>query len=157
MKNLTKYFFVFGLVFLVSCFPPKNKEEYLSRFEAFVNRVEENHEKYNKKDWEWANSQFEKYNQDWYLKFKGDYTLEEQIKIKGLILKYNTLKNEEDIGKVIKELFEDDIDEIKQKVKEYIDNDMDEDLDKLLEGAEEIGDSAVKVIEEIIEKIDNSF
>lgn len=157
MKNLSNYFFVFALVFLASCFPPKNKEEYLLKFEAFVKRVEENHENYNKKDWEWADSQYEKYHNDWYLKFKGEYTLEEQLKIKGLILKYNTLKNEEDVGKLIKELFEDDVDELKEKIENYIDNEMDEDHEKLIDGAEEIGDSAVKVIEEIIEKIDNSF
>ena len=46
---------------------------------------------------------------------------------------------------------------MKGKLENYIDKNLDEDLDKLIEGASEIGDSAVKVLEEIIEKIDNSF
>jgi len=157
MKNLSINIFAFALIFLVSCLPPKNKEDYLTRFEKFIDRVEQNHKEYNKNDWEWADTQFEKYNKTWYLKFKGDYTLEDQIKIKGLILKYNAIKNDEDFEKIIKELFEEDVDEIKEKVENYLDNDMDEDLEKLIEGVEEIGDSAVKVLEDITENIDNSF
>jgi len=34
---------------------------------------------------------------------------------------------------------------------------MDDDLEKIIEGASAIGDSAIKVLEDIIEKIDNSF
>ena len=151
------YVVVFNFIFLVSCLPPKTKEEYLNRFEAFIERVEENHEKYNKKDWEWADSQFKKYNSEWYRKFKDEYVFEDQIRIKALILKYNALKNDEDFQNVIKDLFKEDVDEVKKKVEDYVDKDFDDDLEKLMEGAAAIGDSAIKVLEEIIEKIDNTF
>lgn len=142
---------------MLACLPPDNKEEYILRFERFIGRVEENHKKYNKKDWEWADSQFEKFNDSWYTKFKGNYTLEDQIRIKTLTLKYNALKNNEDFGEVLKELFKNDLDEVKKKVGDYVDKDLDNDLEKIIEGATVIGDSAIKVLEDIIEKIDNSF
>ena len=145
------------LIFLVSCLPPKNKEAYILGFEKFVDRVEENHKNYNKKDWEWADSQFNKYSAEWYTKFKGEYTIDDQIKIKTFILKYNSFRNNEDIGKILKDLFKEDVEKMKGKVEEYIDKDMEEDLEKLIDGATEIGDSAIKVLEEIIEKIDNTF
>lgn len=141
----------------VSCLAPTTKESYLEKFGKFIERVEQNHKNYNKKDWNCADSQFEKYNNNWYLKFKGEYTLNDQIIIKSLVLKYNSYKSNEDFKQILKDLFEDDVDEMKGKLENYIDKNLDEDLDKLIEGASEIGDSAVKVLEEIIEKIDNSF
>jgi len=158
MKQISKYILVLSLVaYLVSCAEPGSKEEYLEKFVKFVNRVEENHKDYNKKDWEWADSKFSKFKKEWYQNFKEEYTIEEQIKIKGLIIEYNSYKNNEDFGTILKELFQDDVDDIKGKVEEYIDKDMDEDLEKLIEGASEIGDSAVKVLEEIIIEIERSF
>lgn len=153
VKILTLFLFIIT----VSCQAPKTKEEYLNNFEKFVDRVEQNHKKYNKKDWEWADSQFEKYNKKWYLKFKGEYSLENQIKIKALIIEYNSFRNKENLGEIIKELFEKDVNKMKEKVENYVEEDLDEDVEKLIEGATEIGDSAVKVLEDIIEKIDHSF
>ncbi|MEN8115623.1 MAG: DUF6565 domain-containing protein [Bacteroidota bacterium] len=153
-----KYFLLVVIaVFMVSCGEPASKESYLERFDKFVNRVENNHENYTQKDWEWADTQFEKYNSEWYLKFRDEFTLKDQIKIKGLIIEYHSYKNNEDVDEMLKELFKDDVENIREKVEEYIDNDMEEDLDKLIEGAAEIGDSAVKALEDIIEELDNSF
>lgn len=155
---ILKGLLIFSLfVFVTSCLAPSSKESYINGFEKFVKRVEQNHKKYNKKDWKWANTHFDKYRNQWYKKFKGEYSLTDQIKIKGLILEYNAYKNNEDFSKIIKELFNKDLDKIQGKVGDYIDNDMDEDLDKLIEGAEVIGDSAVKVLEDVIEKLDNTF
>ena len=145
------------VVFMVSCLAPKNKEEYIKRFEKFVLRIEKDHKKYNNKDWKWADAQFEKFNKNYYLQFKGEYTLEDQIKIKTLILKYNSFKNNQDFGKIIQQLFHDDVDKIKGKVEDYVEKDMDKDLDELIKGAAVIGDSAIKVLEDVIEKIDNTF
>lgn len=136
---------------------PQSKESYLEKFESFVGRVEKNHKQYNQKDWEWTDSQFEKYNNDWYLEFVDEFTLQDQIKIKSLIIRYYSYKSKEDLGEMLRKLFEEDVDGIRKKVEDYIENDMDGHLDKLIEGAEEIGDSAVKVLEDIIQELDNSF
>lgn len=157
-KNLTKYFIVASMVlFLVSCLNPSSKESYLEKFESFVDRVEQNHKKYNNKDWEWSDSQFEKYNSDWYLKFSDDFTLSDQIKIKSLIIRYHSYKNKEDISEVLKQLFKEDIDDVHKKVEEYIENDMEDDLGTIMEGAAAIGDSALKVLEDVIEELEESF
>lgn len=158
MKEFSKI--VFGIIlaiFMVSCLTPSSKESYLEKFERFVDRVEQNHEKYTEKDWEWAEEQFQKYSSDWYLKFKSEYTFHDQIKIKGFIIRYHSYKTRQDVGEVLNQLFKEDVDDVRKKVKEYIDNDMDEDLDKLLDGAAAIGDSAVKVLEDIIKELDESF
>ena len=157
-KLVTKLLIIFGLVvFVVSCLTPATKESYLGKFENFVERVEQNHKSYNKKDWLWADSQFEKYSKIWYSKFKGEYTIKDQLKIKSLILEYNSLKDDKDFGEALRELFNDDVKDIHEKIEEYIEKEMDEDLEKLFEGAEEIGDSAVKVLEDTIDKIERKL
>lgn len=158
MKQISKYILVASLfVFIVSCSAPSSKESYLEKFEHFVDRVKKNHEQYNKKDWTWADSQFEKYHNDWYLKYRDEFTLSDQIKIKSLIIRYHSYKEKEDIGEILQQLFNDDVDDVRKKVKKYIENDMDEDLEILKEGAASIGDSAVKVLEDIIIELEESF
>lgn len=158
MKQFSKYILASCLaILMVSCLTPKSKETYLEKFERFVERVEQNHKKYNAKDWEWANSQFDKYNHDWYLKFTDEFTLEDQLKIKSLIIRYHSYKNKQGIGEMLRDLFKDDVNEMGDKIEEYIDSDMDEDLEMLKKGATAIGDSAIKVLEDIIKELDESF
>ncbi|WP_321370856.1 DUF6565 domain-containing protein [uncultured Draconibacterium sp.] len=142
---------------LIACAAPTTKEDYLDSFERFVQRVESNHKKYTQKDWEWADQRFERFNSVWYLDYRDDFTVEDQIKIKGLIIKYHALKNKESVGDLLRDLFKDDVNNIGDKVQKYIDEDMDEDLDKIIKGATEIGDSAVKVMEDIVRELDESF
>ncbi len=157
MKSV-KYISVVSLVFLVvSCWAPSSKEAYLEQFEKFVERVDQNHKKYTSKDWEWADERFEKYNSEWYRKFQDELTLEDQIKIKSLIIKYHTLKNKQSVGDILRDLFKDDVNHFGKKMEEYIDEDMDEDIDRIIDGAEAIGDSAVKVLEDVVRKLDQSF
>ncbi|HYQ56034.1 MAG TPA: DUF6565 domain-containing protein [Draconibacterium sp.] len=151
------YLMVWCLLGMVSCSAPTSKQDYLDRFERFVEQVENNHKKYGGKDWEWADDKFEKYNSEWYLEYSDDFTVEDQIKIKGLIIKYHALKNKESIGDMLRDLFKDDVNDIGDKIEKYIDEDFDEDLDKIIDGATEIGDSAVKVLEDVTRKLDESF
>lgn len=158
MRKISKYIvFTSLVVFMTSCLSPNSKESYIEKFEHFVNRVEQNHKKYNNKDWQWADSQFQKYNGEWYLKFSDEFTVPDQIKIKSLIIRYHSYKNKEDISEILKQLFKDDVDDVREKVEKYIENDMDEHIDLLLEGATAIGDSAVKVLEDIIRELEESF
>ncbi|WP_372647357.1 DUF6565 domain-containing protein [Draconibacterium sp.] len=153
----SKYLILCCMVWLVACTTPSSKEDYLDQFERFVERVDNNHNKYGKKDWEWADEKFEKYNSEWYLEYRDDFTVEDQIKIKGLIIKYHALKNKESIGDMLRDLFKDDVNKIGDKIEKYIDEDFDEDLDKIIDGATEIGDSAVKVLEDVVKQLDESF
>lgn len=63
----------------------------------------------------------------------------------------------DDNSDLLKQFFKNDVDDVREKVEEYIENDMDEHLDLLIDGATAIGDSAVKVLEDVIEKIEESF
>lgn len=158
MKRVSKILFLLPMVvFMASCLAPTSKESYLAKFEKFVDRVEENHEKYNDKDWEWTDSQFNKFNGEWYLKYRNEFNLSDQIKIKSLIIRYHSYKSKDDVNEVLKLLFKEDVDDVRKKVEDYIDNDMDEDLEIIMEGAAAIGDSAVKVLEDIIEELEESF
>jgi len=145
------------IVLMVSCWAPSSKEAYLEQFERFVERVDQNHKKYTKKDWEWADERFEKYDSEWYRKFQDNFSMEDQIKIKSLIIKYHTLKNKQSVGDILRDLFKDDVNHFGKKLEDYIDNDMDDDIDRIIEGAEAIGDSAVKVLEDVVRNLDQSF
>ena len=158
MKHFVKYIFILSItVFAVSCLTPMSKESYLDGFEKFVDRVEKNHKKYTQKDWEWADAQFQKYNGHWYEKFSDELELTHQIRLKSYIIRYYSYQNKEEISEVLKQLFNEDVDEVRAKVEEYICNDLEEDIELLFEGAAAIGDSAVKVLEDIIEELEESF
>ena len=155
-KTIRKSSWFLALAFLaVSCMVPTSKESYLEKFENFVNRVEKEHENYNKKDWIWADKQFEKFSDDWYNEYREEMTWEEKLRVKMIILKYKTIKGEEDLDSGIKKFMKEDAKELREEIEEYLENDAEEDLEKLREGMEEIGDSAVKVFEDIVRSFKN--
>lgn len=145
------------LVAVTACMAPSSKAIYLERFESFVDRVEENHKHYTKEDWQWADRQFKKYSTDWYMQFRGEYKLEDQIKIKSLIIEFHSYRDEKDVGEILRDLIKEDVNAMGEKIQEYIDNDLEKDLDELIGGAAIIGDSVVKVLEDVIEEIEESF
>lgn len=157
-RIVAKLMLVIAIIFMVSsCLVPTSKDSYLQDFEKFVDRVKKHHKDYNKKDWKWADSMFEKYSKDWYQKFKNDLTTEEKLEVVKLKLLYRNYKEPDVVHELYKNFIDDDATELKEKFDEYIEEDFEEDIDKLIEGMKEIGDSAVKVVEDIIEKIDNRF
>jgi hypothetical protein len=158
MNKVVQYCLVFSLLVLItSCLEPYSKEKYIERFEQFVKRVEKNHKQYNAKDWEYADARFEKYNTQWYLKFSDEFTVSDQVRIKSCIIRYHTFRNKESLSEILRQLFKEDIDQAHEKLKDYLEKDMDQDLEKLIEGATAIGDSAVKVLEDVINKLEDSF
>ncbi len=147
---------VCSFLFLNSCQKPETKDEYLNKFKNFIERVDKYHEDYTKNDWEWADERFKLYSVDWYDEFKDDLTTEEKIEVIALKLEYRSMKEPSAISDLLNNL-KDEENEIKQKLDEYLKKDFDEDIEELMDGMIEIGDSAVKVIEDIFEKIDNRF
>jgi hypothetical protein len=141
-------------VFLVSCSTPGSKDAYFDKFEKFIQRVEEDHADYNKKDWEWADSRFEKFNTEWYEKYKDDFTTEEQIEVKTLVVKYYSMKSKKGLGRFLKDLFKDvDLDGIDEDIQEYIDNNLDDDIDELIDGVTGITDSVINVLDNVVESL----
>ena len=158
-KKYTSQFFVFSFffVFFCSCLKPAGKEAYLSGFKKFIERVERHHANYNKNDWEWADRKFEQYSNTWYFKFKDELSSRDELEVVIMKLKYQNMKNPNIISDVLKNLGQEDNQEIKEKINDYIENDFDKDVEKMMEGLKEIGDSAVKVLDDIFEEIDNRF
>ena len=154
-KFLSRGLIITGVLFLVySCFAPANKEVYLEKFEKFIETVEKGHEQYTEDDWQWADKRFEKFSGEWYRKFKGEYTLEDQIRIKGLIVTYKMLKGNMDTNSTLNDLFREDLDDFKKRIDDYLENDADEDLEKLKEEAGKMGDSAIRLLDEVLKDLE---
>lgn len=144
----------FAIVFMVtSCFAPSSKETYLIQYEKFVANVGKNHKNYNKNDWEYADKRFEKFSTEWYNQYKNELAPSDETKVASLAAQYQSYKGVNKLREFYDEVLKKDVTEIKEKIRYYIDNDMNEDLEKLKEGAKEIGDSTLKVVEDIIEEI----
>lgn len=157
----TKYFpAVVTAAFLLlvsSCMVPTSKETYINRFEKFVERIEKEHEKYESKDWKWADSQFEKFSEEWYDIYREELSLREKLQVQTLVIRYETLRGRDKTEKRIREYLKEDAKELREKVEEYLQEDADEDLEKLKQGMKEIGDSAVKVFEDIVKSLDEKL
>lgn len=147
-----KWIFISFLLVLSSCSAPGDKQDYLNQFEHFVSRVEQNYENYKKSDWEWANERYYKFSNEWYDRYKKDLTSLEHIKVAELKLRFRQLKTESSLQK-LKQALKEGAADAKKDLQEYLRNEADEDLENLAEGARAIGDSAVKVLKDVIQTI----
>jgi hypothetical protein len=154
-KWMVYAFFLVVLGLAISCLAPENKETYLTRFSQFVNRVKEDHSKYTASDWEYADKRFRKFSEEWHDRFDEELTASEELKVAALILQYNMYKGKDKLENIYRKELKEDVDELKEQIEYYMENDMEEDLERLKQGAREIGDSALRVVEEIIESIGN--
>lgn len=138
---------------LTSCMQPTTKEAYLKGFEKFVADVEKNSGKFTESDWKWANKRFSRYTGEYFEKFREEMTLEEKIEV--TLLKGRFLANRETsrLGRTVFENLPEEISKMGEDVKKYLDENLEEDLREISKGAREIGDSAVKVVEELLEEL----
>jgi hypothetical protein len=138
---------------VTSCFTPSSKETYLGQYERFIDNVGKNCKNYNKKDWNYADQRYEKFSSEWYNLYRDEFTTADEIKVVSLAAKYQSYKGGDLLYDFYDKVLKKDVRDLKKKIEYYIDNDMDEDLEKLKEGAKEIGDSTLKVVEDIIKEI----
>jgi hypothetical protein len=143
------------LVMLVvsSCVIPVSKERYLANFERFVNNVEKNSKDFKRKDWRWADKRYRLYSDNWYEKFREELTLKEQLQIAGMKIRYMALKEGSKMRRIVDEKLAEDIEKLGEDMGKYFDENLERDVDRLTKGAREIGDSAVKVVEDILKEI----
>jgi hypothetical protein len=141
------------VIFTTSCFVPSSKESYIRNFERFVKDVEKNGEKFKASDWKWANARFSKYSSDWFEMYRKDMNLEDKMTVSALRARYLAAKGGSKIGKFINENLKKDLDELGDEMKKYIDEDLNEDIEQIKKGAQEIGDSAVKVMEDVLKEL----
>lgn len=143
------------LVMLVvsSCLIPASKERYLANFERFVDNIENNSKEFKRKDWRWADKRYRLYRDNWYDRFREDLTLKEQLQIAGLKIRYQALKEGSRPRQIVDEKLAEDLEKLGEDMGKYFDENMERDVDRLTKGAREIGDSAVKVVEDILKEI----
>jgi len=143
-----------GLLLLLSaCAEPASKEQYLKRFERFVADVEEHAEKFNKNDWRWADERFDRYCFRYYDRFSDGLTLQEQLQVTGLKLRYQAMKDQRGFPAFFDKYLKRDLKKMEGEAREYVKKDLDKDIDKVVKGAREIGDSAVKVLEDVLNEL----
>ena len=138
---------------VTSCMVPSSKESYIRNFERFVKDVEKNADSFKAGDWKWANARFSKYSVEWYEKFRVDLKMEENVKISSLRVRYLAAKEGSRTGKFIDEHLRKHIDTMGDEMKKYLDENLYKDVEEIKKGAKEIGDSAVKVMEDVLKEI----
>jgi dipeptidase len=155
MKPYLFRILTFTLVMLMvsSCLIPASKERYLANFERFVNNVEKNSKEFKRKDWRWADKRYRLYSDNWYEKFREELTLREQLQIAGLKIRYKALKEGSRMRRIVDEKLAEDLEKLGEDMGKYFDENLERDVDKLTKGAREIGDSAVKVVEDLLKEI----
>lgn len=153
-SRLIKSVMVVFLFFpVVSCLEPASTADYLDRFEQFVKDVEKNGSKFNESDWKWANKRYSKYTGVYYDRFREDLKMEEKIRVTVLKGRYLAAKGSSSEGRLIQENLKENVDKLGQDVQKYLDENLDEDIEEITKGAREIGDSAVKVVEEVLREL----
>ena len=150
LKNIA---ILFAIVLITSC-SPQSKESYLKRYEKFISEVKMNSTNYTEADWIKIDEKFERFSKEWYSKFEEDLTWKEQLLIAKYNVQYNTFKSKTEIIDFYNLFIKEDYEELKKQIKEYSENDMKEDMQFLIEQANEIGEDAIKAIEDIMKELD---
>lgn len=155
MKQVLRKLLVFFMIVQLfsSCMILANKDRYVSNFERFVKNVEKNADMFKPKDWRWADKRYHTYSVDWYQKFRAELTLQDQIRIASLKIRFQAVKDSRGFKRRIDEQISKDLEKMGEDVGKYLDENLDRDLEKLSKGARAIGDSALKVVEDLLMEI----
>lgn len=154
MKNIMRFIPVFLILFVVgSCIVPSSKDSYLSNFERFVKDVEKNAHKFTKQDWRWSNKRYSKYSEEWYGKFEDNLNLQEKIRVTTLRTRYLVAKESSETGRHMNENLKKQLDKASDELKKYLDENLDKDIREISKGAREIGDSAVKAVDDALKEL----
>jgi vacuolar-type H+-ATPase subunit H len=144
---------VLMLLLASACTIPSSKESYLANFERFIRNVEKNAGKFTSRDWNWSNRRFSKYSHEWYERFEHDLNMDEKIKVTELKSRYLSAKAKNFAGSILNEELQKDVEKAGKEIKKYLDENLEKDIREISKGAKEIGDSAVKVMEDILKDI----
>ncbi len=153
--NFPLRIFVVGWIVLLtsSCSEPGTKEAYMKGFEKFIERVKTNYRNYNQNDWKWADLRFEKFNSEWFNHFKEELSAGEKLKVAAWVVEYEAMKGSDSIRDFYRKNISSEVDKTGQEVKEYLRDDLGKDLSQAAKGAKEIGDSAIKVLDDIAREL----
>ena len=139
---------------LFSCSTPLTKESYVEKFESFIEKISNEHSSFTKRDWQKADEKFDKFDNEWYKKFEEELTWKEYLTVKKLKTQYYYYSGKESAKTYWNKYLKDDYTELRKELEYYIENDMDEDVDAVMDQAKILGDSAMIIVEDIIEEIE---
>ncbi len=78
-------------IFLSSCILYVNKDGYVKSFSNFITEVKTNSDKYNAEDWKKADTQYEKFAEQDYIKYRNELTEADKEVIGKLKAKYQLI------------------------------------------------------------------
>lgn len=149
----SNYAWLILLLTMVSCVP-QSKEDYLERYKEFIADVSQDYEHYTEEDWEESLEQYHKFSGEWYSKFKEELTWKEQLLVGKYEVQYNMMRVKETTVNFYDTFLKDDFEELKEQVEYYYENNMKDDIERLVQQAEEIGDSAISIMRDILEELE---
>ena len=129
---------------------PFSKEEYLTDYKQFVDEVSTNAKNYSESEWQRANEKYARFNNEYYNKFKDDFTLQEKMRIASYKIQYNAVKAGHEAGKFYESYLKKDVDELRKELKYYVDNKMDDDVKRVLDEAKKVSDEFYQELKKII-------
>ena len=76
------------LLAAAACTDPLTKPDYISSYEAWINKLKVEYKEYKKADWSKAEADFKRYSHGEYNRFKDQFTEEERERIDNLTGQY---------------------------------------------------------------------
>lgn len=150
MKKLTT--FVFLAAFLFSC-SPFTKEAYMEKFKVFMDEVSSDYRQYDDKQWAKADKKYEKFNKQWYDRFKDEFSARERFTITGYKVRYNSFKGIRIINSNFQELFKTNIGQLREQISFYLENNLMDDLDLSLQEVRKISEEAYLEARRILDEL----
>lgn len=98
MKRIVFGSFLVLFLFTISSCTPFTREKYLEQYKLFMDQVTENSINYSEQDWRNADKKYARFNNEWYNKYKDDFTWKEKMLIADYKVRYNMLKAGIEIG-----------------------------------------------------------
>ena len=157
MESSSKIFVMMLLAITVFSCRPYSKESYLEKYDKFISEVSEKGADYTDKDWKKADERYQKFNEDWYDRFKEDLTWQEKATTVKYTLQYNYYRNKTGALDLYNTYIKGDLEKLKKKIRHYKENDMDEDIQNILKEAEVLGDSSVIILKMIINEVEKDM
>ena len=153
IKLVVKLIFIV-LFFVLSSCSPMNKDSYMQEYKEFIAEVKQSSATYTQEDWEKATIRFEKFTGTWYDDFSDELSIRDNLLISKYSVEFGIVKLKNESIDFINLFNKEDYEEVKAKMQYYVDNDMQKDIEYVQQQAKEVGETAVKSLEEIIKELE---
>lgn len=126
----------------------------MENYRLFIAEVELECEDYTEADWYKADDKFDKFSGEYYNLFADEFDWKDEVLLAKYVVQYNLYKGKGYSKDFFDSFLREDYNKMKDQVQYYYENDMNDDIEFLIEQAKEIGDSAISIINEIVEELE---